>query len=177
MYFFSDILRLNLITNEHQTKIRPIRKITLCLFWLTTSSVSCGAFSCGLQNRSTAAAALADLPRAKSSRPRRTENRLSSLSHRLTSGLAFIAVLVFLIWAFRRFPKATRSENRLHRIHFYHHRSARRRGFGFDRKPRRTTLTAARPFWMIGHLTNTFILLAFPPDLTAWFAGRKTVWF
>ena len=36
------------------------------------------------------------------------------------------------------------------------------------------TLTAARPFWMIGHLTNTFILLAFL-SLTAWFAsGGKT---
>ena len=36
------------------------------------------------------------------------------------------------------------------------------------------TLTAARPFWMIGHLTNTFILLAFL-TLTAWFAsGGKT---
>jgi len=32
------------------------------------------------------------------------------------------------------------------------------------------TLTAARPFWMIGHLTNTFILLAFL-TLTGWFAS------
>ncbi len=32
------------------------------------------------------------------------------------------------------------------------------------------TLTAARPYWMIGHLTNTFILLA-SLSLTAWFAS------
>jgi heme A synthase len=33
------------------------------------------------------------------------------------------------------------------------------------------TLTAARPFWMAGHLINTFILLAFL-SLTAWFASE-----
>ncbi|HEY0429934.1 MAG TPA: COX15/CtaA family protein [Pyrinomonadaceae bacterium] len=91
-------------------------------------------------------------------------------SHRLTSGLAFIVVLVMVIWAFRKFEKG------------HHIRSTAIVSFVFIITEALVgaglvltgntaeALTAARPFWMAGHLINTFILLAFL-SLTAWFAG------
>lgn len=95
-------------------------------------------------------------------------------SHRLTSGLAFIAVLILVIWAFRAFPKG----NILRKtavISFIFIITEALVGAGLVLTGNTAeNLTAARPFWMIGHLTNTFILLAFL-SLTAWFAsGAKT---
>lgn len=91
-------------------------------------------------------------------------------SHRLTSGLAFIAVLVLLIWAFRRFPKGDAIRKTAF-IAFIFIITEALVGAGLVLTGNTAeTLTAARPFWMIGHLTNTFILLAFL-TLTAWFAS------
>lgn len=95
-------------------------------------------------------------------------------SHRLTSGFAFIAVLILLIWAFRKFEK----QNAIRKtavISFIFIITEALVGAGLVLTGNTAeTLTAARPFWMIGHLTNTFILLAFL-SLTAWFAsGGKT---
>jgi len=95
-------------------------------------------------------------------------------SHRLTSGIAFIAVLVLLIWAFRKFGK----ENPIRKtavVSFVFIITEALVGAGLVLTGNTAdALTAARPFWAIGHLTNTFILLAFL-SLTAWFAtsGRR----
>ena len=95
-------------------------------------------------------------------------------SHRLTSGLAFIAVLILLVWAFRRFPKGS-AIRKTALVSFIFIITEALVGAGLVLTGNTAeTLTAARPFWMIGHLTNTFILLAFL-TLTAWFAsGGKT---
>lgn len=96
-------------------------------------------------------------------------------SHRLTSGLAFIAVLILVIWAFRKFEKGSLLR-RTSVISFIFIITEALVGAGLVLTGNTAmSLTAARPFWMIGHLTNTFILLAFL-SLTAWFAsGGKPV--
>lgn len=95
-------------------------------------------------------------------------------SHRLTSGLAFIAVLVLVIWAFRKFPKGNAIRKTAF-VSFIFIITEALVGAGLVLTGNTAeALTAARPFWMVGHLTNTFILLAFL-TLTAWFAsGGKT---
>lgn len=91
-------------------------------------------------------------------------------SHRLTSGLAFIAVLILVIWAFRKFSKGN-ILRKTSLISFIFIITEALVGAGLVLTGNTAeTLTAARPFWMIGHLTNTFILLAFL-SLTAWFAS------
>lgn len=95
-------------------------------------------------------------------------------SHRLTSGLAFIAVLILLIWAFRAFSKGdVRRKTAVISFIFIITEALVGAGLVLTGNTAET-LTDARPFWMIGHLTNTFILLAFL-SLTAWFAsgGRR----
>lgn len=95
-------------------------------------------------------------------------------SHRLTSGLAFFAVLALVVWAFRRFPKGS-PVRKTALVSFVFIITEALVGAGLVLTGNTAeTLTAARPFWMAGHLINTFILLAFL-SLTAWFAsGGKT---
>ncbi len=91
-------------------------------------------------------------------------------SHRLTSGLAFIAVLILLIWAFRKFAKGD-TVRKTAAVSFVFIITEALVGAGLVLTGNTAeTLTAARPFWMAGHLINTFILLAFL-SLTAWFAS------
>ena len=95
-------------------------------------------------------------------------------SHRLTSGLAFIVVLILVIWAFRKFEK-NHHIRKTALVSFIFIITEALVGAGLVLTGNTAeTLTAARPFWMAGHLINTFILLAFL-SLTAWFAsgGRK----
>src|SRR5215212_2842393 len=91
-------------------------------------------------------------------------------SHRLTSGLAFIVVLALLIWAFRRFGKG-HPIRKTALISFVFIITEALVGAGLVLTGNTAeTLSASRPFWMAGHLINTFILLAFL-SLTAWFAS------
>ena len=95
-------------------------------------------------------------------------------SHRLTSGLAFIVVLILVIWAFRKFEKGHHIRKTA-LVSFIFIITEALVGAGLVLTGNTAeTLTAARPFWMAGHLINTFILLAFL-SLTAWFAsgGRQ----
>jgi heme A synthase len=95
-------------------------------------------------------------------------------SHRLTSGLAFIVVLILVIWAFRKFEKGHHLRKTAI-VSFIFIITEALVGAGLVLTGNTAeTLTAARPFWMAGHLINTFILLAFL-SLTAWFAsgGKK----
>ncbi len=95
-------------------------------------------------------------------------------SHRLTSGLAFFLVLILFIWAFRKFNKGS-AIRKTALISFIFIITEALVGAGLVLTGNTAeTLTAARPFWMIGHLINTFVLLAFL-TMTAWFAsGGKT---
>lgn len=91
-------------------------------------------------------------------------------SHRLTSGLAFIAVLILVVWAFRRYEKNS-IVRKTAIVSFIFIITEALVGAGLVLTGNTAeTLTAARPFWMAGHLINTFILLAFL-SLTAWFAS------
>lgn len=98
-------------------------------------------------------------------------------SHRLTSGLAFVVVLVMLGWAFRRFEKGS-PVRKTALVSFVFILTEALVGAGLVLTGNTAeTLTAARPFWMAGHLINTFVLLAFL-TLTAWLAsGGKSFGF
>ncbi len=91
-------------------------------------------------------------------------------SHRLTSGLAFFAVLALVVWTFRKFPKK-HILRKTALISFVFIITEALVGAGLVLTGNTAeTLTDARPFWMAGHLINTFILLTFL-TLTAWFAS------
>lgn len=91
-------------------------------------------------------------------------------SHRMTSGIAFLTVLLLTIWAFRKYGKGD-PVRKTALVSFIFIITEALVGAGLVLTGNTAeTLTAARPFWMIGHLTNTFILLAFL-SLTAWFAS------
>ncbi|HEY2847042.1 MAG TPA: COX15/CtaA family protein, partial [Pyrinomonadaceae bacterium] len=103
-------------------------------------------------------------------------------SHRITSSLAGIAIIGLLIWAILRWRRSKGRSSK----------SATVAAIGsfvfvvFEGLLGRSlvltgntalNLTPERPFWMAGHLVNTFILLAFL-TLTAYYAseGAKIRW-
>ena len=95
-------------------------------------------------------------------------------SHRITSAIAFFTVVALLIWAFRAFPKGS-SVRKTAVVSFIFIITEALVGAGLVLTGNTAeTLTASRPFWMAGHLINTFILLGFL-SLTAWLAsgGRQ----
>lgn len=93
-------------------------------------------------------------------------------SHRVSSAIAFLTVLGLLIWAFRRF----RSGDPIRKTaiaSFIFILTEALVGAGLVLTGNTAeTLTLARPFWMTGHLINTFILLAFL-SLTGWYASGQ----
>ncbi len=91
-------------------------------------------------------------------------------SHRLTSGLAFLIVLVLVIWAFRKFAKG-HYLRKAAVISFFFIITEALVGAGLVLTGNTAeAITPYRPYWAIGHLINTFILLA-GLTLTAWFAS------
>lgn len=93
-------------------------------------------------------------------------------SHRLTSGVAFIVVLALLIWSFRAYENGN-VIRKTALISFVFIITEALVGAGLVLTGNTAeTLTDARPFWAVGHLINTFILLAFL-TLTAWLAMQK----
>jgi heme a synthase len=91
-------------------------------------------------------------------------------SHRVTSFLAFVAVVGLLVWTFRRFAKGS-AVRRTAFLSFVFVVTEALVGAGLVLTGNTAeTLTAARPFWMAGHLINTFILLCFL-TLTARYAS------
>lgn len=96
-------------------------------------------------------------------------------SHRLTTGPAFLLVLILLVWAFWKF-KTGDPTRKAAVISFAFMIIEVLVGAGLVLTGNTAeTLTAARPFWAIGHLLNTFGLLA-SLTLTAWFAtGDKYI--
>lgn len=91
-------------------------------------------------------------------------------SHRITSFLAFVSVLILVIWAFRKFGKGERIRRTAVGSFLFVVTEALV-GAGLVLTGNTAdALTFARPFWMTGHLLNTFILLMFLTS-TAWFAS------
>lgn len=96
-------------------------------------------------------------------------------SHRITSSLAGIFIVILLVWAIADWVK-DKSERKGYLLKFViaSFIFVAIEGFIGARLVltgnTAETLTPARPFLMAGHLTNTFILLAFL-TLTAWFAS------
>lgn len=82
-------------------------------------------------------------------------------SHRITSFLAFVAVLILLIWTFRKFARGAQIRTTaIGSFIFIITEALVGAGLVLTGNTAET-LTASRPFWMAGHLINTFILLAF----------------
>lgn len=91
-------------------------------------------------------------------------------SHRLTSGLAFLVVLVLVIWAFRKYAKGHHLR-KVAVVSFIFIITEALVGAGLVLTGNTAeAITPYRPYWAIGHLINTFILLTFL-TLTAWFAS------
>lgn len=104
-------------------------------------------------------------------RPERIET-LIEFTHRTTSGVAFILVLAQFVWAVRRLPRG--------------HRVRKAAGWAFLLMVTEALVGAglvlfqmvadnesiARAYWMAGHLTNTFALIA-ALVLTWWWAGHR----
>ena len=91
-------------------------------------------------------------------------------SHRISSGLALLSVVVLLIWAFRAYPKGYLVRRGAVVAMFFMVLEALV-GAGlvlFEYVA--TNVSVARAWWMAGHLVNTFFLLA-ALALTAWWAS------
>lgn len=92
-------------------------------------------------------------------------------SHRVTSGIAFLVVLGLVVWAFRKFPKG-HLIRKTAVVSFIFIVTEALVGAGLVLTGNTAeSLTPYRPLWAMGHLVNTFILLA-ALSLTAWLAAR-----
>ena len=91
-------------------------------------------------------------------------------SHRLTTMLAGLVVLILLIWAFRKFQRG-HIVRQLAALSFVFILIEGAIGGGLVLTGNTAAnWTPSRPLWTAGHLINTFILIAFLA-MTAWFAG------
>jgi len=96
-------------------------------------------------------------------------------SHRVTTSLAGVLVIILLVWAFARWYSGKNDENRrtlkaaVGSLVFIVIEGILGAGLVLTGNTAEN-LTPERPFWMAAHLINTFILLAFL-TLTARYAG------
>lgn len=100
---------------------------------------------------------------------------LIELSHRLSSGVALISVLILLFWAFRAFPGGhIVRKGAVAALVLMLMEALLGAGLvlfeyvAFNQ-------SVARAYWMAGHLVNTFLLLA-AMTLTAWWASGNPPW-
>src|SRR5688572_10343142 len=95
-------------------------------------------------------------------------------SHRLTTMIAGLVVLVLVIWAFKKFERG-HLVRKMAALSFVFILIEGAIGGGLVLTGNTAAnWTPARPFWTAGHLINTFLLIAFLA-LTAWFAGHENV--
>ena len=94
--------------------------------------------------------------------------------HRASTGPAFLAVIVLLVWAFLRFEKGSIVRKAAVGSFLFILSEVIIGGVLVLTGNTAESLTAERPFLAIGHLINSFLLLAFLA-LTGWFAasGRR----
>lgn len=100
---------------------------------------------------------------------------LIEFSHRLTSGLALVSVVILLVWALRHYPAGhIIRKGAWASMLFMLSEALVGAGLvlfeyvAFDQ-------SIARAYWMAGHLINTFFLLA-AITLTAWWASGHDAW-
>jgi heme A synthase len=93
-------------------------------------------------------------------------------SHRMTTGPAFVLVVILLIWAFRRFVKGSPVRKAALASFVFIVAEVLIGGVLVLTGNTAETLTTERPFLAIGHLINSFLLLA-SLTLTAWYAGDR----
>ena len=91
-------------------------------------------------------------------------------SHRMTTGPAFLLVLILVVWAFRRFEKGSAVRKAAAASLAFIVAEVLIGGVLVLTGNTAETLTAERPFLAIGHLINSFLLLA-SLTLTAWYGG------
>ena len=94
------------------------------------------------------------------------------MTHRLTSGLALLAVVALVIWAIRTFPRGHAARRAAYASMFFMLTEALV-GAGlvlFEMVAKNASL--ARGWWISAHLINTFILLG-ALALTAWYASGE----
>ena len=91
-------------------------------------------------------------------------------SHRVMSGIDLLVVIVLVIWAFRRYSKGNQIRKfAVVSLLFIITEALIGAGLVLTGNTA-DAITDTRPFWAIGHLINTFILLA-ALSLTAWTAS------
>lgn len=97
---------------------------------------------------------------------------LIEFSHRLTTAVAGLVVLVLVIWAFRRFERGSLTRY-FAGLSFFLILVEGAIGGGLVLTGNTAAnWTPTRPYWAAGHLVNTFALIAFL-TLTAWSANFK----
>ncbi len=102
-------------------------------------------------------------------RPEQTEV-IIEFSHRITSGLALIGVLVMLVWALRAYPRGHRVRRGAIAAMIFMVIEALIGAGLVLLELVAYNVSIARAYWMAGHLINTFFLLA-ALTLTAWWAS------
>lgn len=100
---------------------------------------------------------------------------LIELSHRLTSGMALISVVILLLWARRQFPAGhiVRKSAAASMILMLTEALIGAGLVLFEYVAFNESI--ARAYWMAGHLLNTFLLVA-AITLTAWWAAGHPAW-
>jgi heme A synthase len=95
---------------------------------------------------------------------------LVEFSHRVTAGLALVAGVGLVVWAFRLYPHAHRvRRGALYSMFFLLLEALIGAGLVLLEYVA-ANVSIARAYWMAGHLVNTFLLLA-ALTLTAWWAA------
>jgi heme A synthase len=91
-------------------------------------------------------------------------------THRVSTGIVFLVVLVLAVWAFRKYEKGA-PVVKTALVSFLLIIAEAAIGAGLVLTGNTAgNLTASRPFWMMAHLITTFSLLA-ALSLTVWFAS------
>lgn len=97
---------------------------------------------------------------------------LIEFSHRLTTAIAGLIVLVLVIWAFRKFERESLTRYFAGLSFFFILVEGAIGGGLVLTGNTAANWTPTRPYWAAGHLVNTFALIAFL-TLTAWSATLK----
>ena len=95
---------------------------------------------------------------------------LIEFSHRISSGVALIAVVILLIWALRIYPREFRTRRAAIAAMIFMIIEALVGAGLVLLEYTASNVSIARAYWMAGHLINTFLLLG-ALTLTAWWAS------
>lgn len=95
---------------------------------------------------------------------------LIEFSHRMSSGLALIAVLALVVWSFRAYPKGSLVRKGALAVLFFMIVEALIGAALVLLSYTAFNVSVGRAIWMAGHLVNTFLLLG-SITLTAWWAS------